>query len=540
VVDIITFKIPRLTYLWQYVHHWASVDPEFPFIRFKWTKYNAKEFAEKMDNLAEAFLSLGIKKGDRIVTILPMIMDYVLIFLAANSIGAICVPMDVRFRTADYRRFISHVEPKLVVLIGKARGYDIANTIQELKSEFNPNIKYFMVGKDDFGIPFDSLLNKDYGLKIELEKQREQLNPDDGALIIFTGGTTGVPKAAMLTHKNIANASYLEVTYIFQKGEPLGLKPRFKMINALPPSHVGGSVEILGTIIVAGCEIILQEQWNPYNILRGIKKWKLQLYGGVPTMYAITLSLPDLDDFDLSSLVLAISSGEKVSLELLTGMKNKICPNILDAYGSTESGPEVTFTDIGDPLEELANGYIGHLLPEQQIKIVDNDDNELPPSEIGEMLFKGTLTIPGYYKMPEETEKTFTKDGWCRSGDLGYITEEGRIYIKGRKKFIIRVGGYTVLPSEIESIAVTHPKVAMAAAVGFPDKIYNEVVWLAVVPEFGQKIDENEMIKFCKEQLADFKVPKKVIIMKGIPLTRLAKLDRPILLEQLKKEYIQN
>lgn len=526
-------EIPKLDYLWQYVHYWASVDPEFPFIKFKWKKFNARELADTIDHLAEAFLSLGIEKGDTIVTILPMIMEYALIYLAANSIGAICVPMDVRFRPADYNRFIPHVDPKLVFLIGKARGYDIANTIQDLQSKFNPNTKYYMIGKDEFGTQFESLLEKKYNLSEELEKRRSEMKPDEGALIIFTGGTTGIPKAALLTHRNIAHASYLEASYIQKKGEPLGLKPRFKMINNFPPSHVGGSVEIMGTIIAAGCEIVLQEQWNPYNVLRATRKWQLQLIGGVPTMYAITLSLPDLNKFDLSSLKLAILSGEKVNMELLTGLRDKICPNILNAYGSTESGPEVTFTDIGDDLEELANGYIGRLLPEQEIKIVDENDKELPPGQIGEMLFKGSLTIPGYYNMPEENATTFTKEGWCRSGDLGYITDDGRIYIKGRKKFIIRVGSYTVLPSEVESVALEHPKVAMAAAVGMPDKIYNEVVWLTIVPEVGKIVDEQEVIDLCKEQLADFKVPKKVVIKDEIPITRLGKIDRPLLLKTL-------
>jgi len=526
-------KIPKLDYLWQYVKYWAKEDPDFPLIRFKWKKYNAQEFADTIDHLAKAFLSLGVNKGDTIVTILPMIMEYALIYLAANSIGAICVPMDIRFRRADYQRFISHVDPKIVVLIGKARGYDIANTIQDLQTEFTPETKYYMIGKDEFGSPFESLLEKDYTFDEVLKRRRSELDPDEGALIIFTGGTTGVPKAALLTHRNIAHASYLEASYIQEKGEPFGLKPRFKMINNFPPSHVGGSVEIMGTIIVAGCEIILQEQWNPYNILRATKKWGLQLIGGVPTMYAITLTLPDLDSFNLSSLVLAIVSGEKVSMELLTGMRDKICPNILNAYGSTESGPEVTFTDIGDPLEELANGYIGKLLPQQEIKIVDENEVELPLGETGEMLFKGTLTIPGYYHMLEENEATFTKDGWCRSGDLGYITKDGRIYIKGRKKFIIRVGSYTVLPSEVESVVLEHSKVAMAAAVGVPDKIYNEVVWLAIVPESGENVDEQDIIAFCKMQLADFKVPKKVIIKKEIPITRLGKVDRPTLLKNL-------
>ena len=530
-------EIPKLDYLWQYIHYWASIDPEFPFIKFKWKKFNANQLAGAIDHLAEAFLSLGLEKGDTIVTILPMILEYPLIYLAANSIGSICVPMDVRFRPADYRRFVPHVNPKLVFLIGKARGYNIASTIQELQPELNPDIKYFMIGKDEFGTPFETLLETEYSLSEELKQRRNELNPDEGALIIFTGGTTGVPKAAKLTHDNIAHASYLEASYINERGTPLGLKPRFKMINNFPPSHVGGSVEIMGTVIAAGCEIVLQEQWNPYNVLRAVKKWKLQLIGGVPTMYAIILSLPDLDTFDLSSLVLAILSGEKVNMELLTAIRDKICPNILNAYGSTESGPEVTFTDIGDPLEELANGYIGHLLADQEIKIVDEDENEVPPGETGEMLFKGSLTIPEYYKMPQENEATFTEDGWCRSGDLGYMTKDRRIYIKGRKKFIIRVGSYTVVPSEVESVVNEHPKIAMSAAVGFPDKIYNEVVWLAVVPEVGVEVDENEITELCKTQLADFKVPKKVVILKELPLTRLAKVDRPTLLNQLLDNY---
>jgi len=536
-VNNITFKIPKLDYLWQYVHHWASIDPEFPFIKFKWKKYNAQQFADVIDHLAEAFLSLGVKKGDTIVTIIPMIMEYPLIYLAANSIGAICVPMDVRFRSADFQRFISHVNPKLIFLIGKARGYDIANLIKNLSSNFDSNIKYFMIGKDEFGTPFEELLEKDYGLREELKEARSKLKPDDGALIIFTGGTTGVPKSALLTHKNITHASFLEATYIHEKGMPLGLKPRFKMLNNFPPSHAGGSIEIMGTVIVAGCEIMLQEQWNPYGVLRAIKKFKLQLIGGVPTMYAIMLSLPDLDNFDTSSLVISIISGEKVSMDLLTGMRDKICPNILNAYGSTESGPEVTFTDIGDPLEELAKGYIGKLLPDQEMKIVDENNNEVPIGEIGEMLFKGTLTIPGYYEMPEENKTTFTENGWCKSGDLGYITEDSRIYIKGRRKFIIRVGSYTVLPSEVEDVVIKHPKVAMVAAVGIPDKIYNEVVWVAVVPESGQEVVESEIIEMCKKELANFKVPKKVVFKKELPITRLAKVDRPTLQKQLIAEF---
>ena len=525
--------IPKYDFLFQYVDYWASIDPDFPTLKFKWTTLTAKEFKEKIDQVAKAFLRLGIKKGDTVVTILPMIIEYPLVYIAANSVGAICVPMDVRFRPADYRRFIPHVKPKVMILIGKARGYDIAKTMKELSSEFDPNIKYYMVGRDEFGSPLDELFTTKYNLDKELKKRRSSLNPDEGALIVFTGGTTGVPKAAMLTHKNIARAAYWESSYLMERGESLGMKPRFKLLQNFPPSHVGGSIEIMATAIAGGNEMLMQEQWNPYGVLRAIQKSMIPLIGGVPTMYSIILSLPDLGDFDLSCIKLAVVSGEKLSLELLQGMREKICPNILNAYGSTEFGPEVTFTEIGDPPEELANGYIGKLLPEQEMKILDEDDNEVQPGEIGEMCFRGTLTCPSYYNMPDENAATFLEGGWCKSGDLEYITVDGRIYIKGRKKFIIRVGSYTVMPSEVEDVAVKHPKVAMAAAVGMPDKIYNEVVWLAVVPREGQSIDEQEIIDYCKNELADFKVPRKVIVRKDLPLTRLAKTDRPTLRKQL-------
>jgi acyl-CoA synthetase (AMP-forming)/AMP-acid ligase II len=184
----------------------------------------------------------------------------------------------------------------------------------------------------------------------------------------------------------------------------------------------------------------------------------------------------------------------------------------------------------------MANGYIGKLLPEQEVKIVNDEGKELPSGEIGEMLFKGTQTINEYFNMPEENKATFTEDGWCKSGDLGYISKDGGLYIKGRKKFIIRVGGYTVLPSEVEEIAVQHPNVAMAAAIGFPDKIYGDAIWLAIVTEVGKEVDENEIIELCKQQLADFKVPKKIMFEKELPITRLGKLDRP----GLKKKYVDS
>ncbi len=527
--------VPRLDYLWKYVDHWGEVDPAFPALHYRGRTYTSKQLLEITDRLAEAFLKFGVGKGDRIVTILPSIPEYVFTFIAASKIGAITTPMDVRYRIADLRRFISHVEPRIVVSVAKAEDNDILASLKELAPEFK-KIKYLMVEPADFGEPFHELLKRNFRRKTKLKKAKNRQQPDDGALIIFTGGTTGIPKSALLSHRNVARMCFLEVEYLNGILAGQGVTGNIKSLAALPTSHVGGTVELIGTGLAGKYELHMLESWSPQQVLQVTQDNKIPFIGGVPIMYAIMLSLSELEQFDLSSVKLSIISGDKVSLELLEGIRARISPNIVVGYGSTEAGSEVTFTGITDNLTELANGYVGKPLPGMEIKIVDDQGNTLPAGEEGEVLIKGPLTIKGYFKMPEEDRLGFSDDGYCLSGDLGYLDEEGGLYIRGRKKQIIRVGSYTVLPAEVEEVVVQHPHISIAAAVGIPDKIYGEVIWLFAVPETGKEISEDEIVELCKKQLANYKVPRRVIIRAQIPLTRIGKADR----ELLRKEVIES
>ncbi|MCK5665052.1 MAG: long-chain fatty acid--CoA ligase, partial [Thiotrichaceae bacterium] len=254
------------------------------------------------------------------------------------------------------------------------------------------------------------------------------------------------------------------------------------------------------------------------------------------TMYAIMLTKPELKTYDLSSLKLAILSGEKLETELLEQIHNNICSNLLVGYGSTEAGSEVTFTEPGEDFENIAKGYVGKPLPGYQIKIVDDNDNNLPAEKEGEVLVKGDFTIKKYFKMPQEDKEGFTADGYCRTGDLGYLTPDGGLYIKGRKKHIVRVGSYTVMPSEVEEIVTQDPSVGLAAAIGVPDKILGEVVWLVVSPAAESVIDADKLIKICENQLAQFKVPKHVIVKDNLPVTHIGKINRIQLQNEIIKE----
>ncbi len=534
-------EIPKLKFFWEYPKYWAQKDPELPLIQFKKKIITAKQLDESTDQLAEGFLELGLSKGDIIVTILPTIPEFIFTFIAASKVGAITVPMDVSYKKADLIRLIPHLEPKIIISINKFEKNPIGAILKEIMDELG-EIQHVVVGKSDFGTSFEDLLKDrvDYveKLKIAKQKQKEQ----DGILIIWTGGTTGMPKAVLLSHENVVNMAYLEFQKVSRTLIESGVKERFKFLANLPVSHVGGTQELIGSSLIGGAEMIVQSVWSPFDSLSAMKKYNLPWIGGVPTMFKIYLSLPNLDTYEPKKyLKFVVVAGEKVALELLKDIKEHICENIIIGYGATEAGAGVSFTELGDDLKKMANGYVGKPLPGLEVIVVNEDGDHLKSKEIGEVLVKGPVTSKGYFKMPEEDKVGFTSEGYCKTGDLGYLDEDGGLYITGRIKHIIRVGSYTVLPSEIEEIVLKHPKVAIAAALGAPDEIYGEVVWLVVGPELGQKIsaeEEKEILKMCEENLAKFKVPKKIIVYdldpNDLPITRIGKIDRV----RLKKELI--
>jgi len=521
-------EIPQYHSYWKYVEYWSAITPDFTALREGDRVVTSQQFEELTNQLAKAFLSLGVKKGDRIVSIIPCGIDYVLTLVAAGKINAMLVPMDVKFRVADLQRFLSHSQPKLIVSLVQAGDFNIMETLKSLESDL-AGIKKIFIGSSEFGFSFEDILTQSYDLDEELNAAKLDQTKDDGALVIFSGGTTGVPKAALLSHENMTLMSYIEMEFFDKWLVPLGISGRIKTVAAMPPSHVGGTVEFIGTGIIGGLEIILLDTWSPHKILQVTQDEKVPWIGGVPTMYAIILSLPDLEKYDLSCLKLAIFSGEKVSAELINGIKAKIADIAINGYGSTEAGSEITFTEPEDDPEEIAKGYAGKPLPTVKIRVVDVDGNDVPQGQVGEIIVSGPLAIKSYYNQPEEDKAEFTSDGWVRTGDLGYIAENGGLFIQGRIKQIIRVGSYTVLPTEVEEVAIKSPDVALAAAIGVPDKVYGEIIWLFVAPEAGKIVDTDGVLELCKKELAKFKVPDRVIVKENIPVTRIGKADRAML-----------
>jgi len=514
-----------LQYLWQYVEHWAKVRPDLPALRFNETTHSWKAFNRLSDNLAKVFLEKGIGKNDVIATMLPASSAYVITLIAADKIGAIVCAMDVKYRTADLSMILSHVTPKLILGM-KKNNTDTLDPLEMVIEQLGIAERILIERTAIETLPYEGQLHQS-GLEPEvLEKYKSSQSLDDGMLIIFTGGTTGVPKAALLSKRNVAGMARAEADYLEILLGDNKAAGRDKILAALPPSHVGGTVEFFGNGIVSGKEIIIHEVWSPLRVLETVVKEKLPWIGGVPTMFALMLLRPEIQNMDLSSLQMVVMSGEKVEKELVQMIQSRICPNILIGYGSTEGGAEVTFTRLDDDVEKIYSGYVGLPLAGMTIKITDNNGNSLPPGEIGEVLTKGDFSIQRYFNMPREDKEGFSEDGFCRTGDLGYLDDTGGLYIKGRIKHIIRVGSYTVMPSEIETIAAQIPGIAMAAAIGVPDTIFGEKVWLVVSPLPGHHLKESDIIDHCCEKLAKFKVPEKVIFWDDLPMTRVGKVNR--------------
>ncbi|MBD3255530.1 MAG: AMP-binding protein [Candidatus Lokiarchaeota archaeon] len=540
-------KPPELKFLWEYVEFWAKQDPNFISVRYKRKTLTSEEINEQSNKLAMAFLELGVAKGDTICTVLPTIPEFLLCFIAASKIGAITVPMDKEYKMTDFKTLIPHTNPKVIITIKKWQKNKIADNLMELSKEFN-KIKFIMIGKHELGPSLDQILEKEYNLQEDLKQAKNDQDPGDCTLVIWTGGTTGAPKAVEISHTNIIKMCLIEYDVIIGGLGKLGVdidRNEFKHLVNLPVSHVGGTIEIMGTGMIGGLEMLFQASWSPWDALKAMKKYRLPFMGGVPTMFKIFLSLPDLDNYaPKENLRLIVLSGEKVSYDIINSIQNRICNNIIIGYGSTEAGSEVTFTEIlntDEQFKRVANGYVGKALPGMDIKIVDEDFNELPIGQTGEIITKGPLAAKSYFKMPQEDKAGFTPDGYCRTGDLGFLEEDGSLFITGRIKEIIRVGAYTVYPVEIEELVLTHPKVAIAAALGAPDEIKGEIVWLVIGPELGTKFDESdkqEILEKCKKNLAKFKVPEKLIVYpldpNDLPITRIGKVDKV----RLKKELI--
>jgi fatty-acyl-CoA synthase len=350
--------------------------------------------------------------------------------------------------------------------------------------------------------------------------------------ILYTSGTTGNPKGAMLSHHNIAKNAE-QVTEVLHATE------NDVFLLAVPFFHCFGCVMGIAGAITWGASMVPQQIFNAREALELIETHRVSVLYGVPTMFVLELEeyrkgKEDGSSYDVASLRTGIMAGAPCPVEVMRGTMDELHCNVSIAYGLTEASPVITMTRFDDPIERRVE-TVGRALDGIEVKIAGDDHAPLPIGEMGELACRGYNVMMGYYKMPDVTAETIDEDGWLYSGDLATMDAEGYVKIVGRKKDMLITGGFNVYPAEIEEYLFTHPKVQNVSVIGIPDDVMGEVAAAYIIPREGETIDPQEIVDYCHGEIANFKVPRYVVLVDELPMTQSGKIQKFKLREMAKQ-----
>ncbi|KAF1085368.1 Long-chain-fatty-acid--CoA ligase [Sporotomaculum syntrophicum] len=517
---------PRLHYpdltMPQYLDKSAKDFPERAAIVFAETQYSFRKLAGLVNQCAGALNALGVKKGDRVAIMSPNCPQYILGFLATLKLGAVVVQVNPMYVERELEYILKDSGAQTII------AYDaLYRRIKNVRSRVAlQNVLVFTLGKGSVAIDSNALQIEELLPQYPTQFQQVPLDMDeDIAVFQYTGGTTGVSKGAMLTHRNLT-ANTLQVTEWMETMK----YGKDKVLCALPFFHSYGMTGCLNFSIINAATMIIMAQFNIKECMELIKHEKPTIFPGVPTMYIAVNNYPNAQGYGIKSIKSCMSGSAPLPMEVVEQFEKLTEGLLVEGYGLSEASP---VTHCNPLLERRKVGSIGIPLPDTDCKIVDLETGlrELPPGEIGELCIKGPQVMKGYWNMPEETANTL-KNEWLYTGDIAKMDEEGYCYIVDRKKDIIIAGGYNIYPREIEEVLYEHPKIREAVAVGVPDPYRGETVKAFIVLKEGMQADAKEIIHYCRANLARYKVPQYVEFRNALPQNVMGKVLRRILREE--------
>jgi long-chain acyl-CoA synthetase len=519
----------------------AEKSPQAPALTFFGRTLTYAELTEHAARFAQALTELGLTPGERLAILLPNCPQLVVAYHAALRLGAIVVLLNplltakelaYQLKDSGARRLVvlDHFLPKVEEVQGRA---DLAHLIVASLTDYLPwplswlyplkargpgLVRGFKLGPGRFKW-------RDLMQHQPLKTAKPLPGPQDIAVLQYTGGTTGVPKAAVLTHANLlANVSQINAWL------PRVRFGQERVVGLLPFSHSFGLTVCLNWPLSQGAMIIVLPRFEINGFLKALKKYRPTMLPGVPTLFVALINHPRLPRCDLSSLWACISGSAPLPLEVRDRFESLTGCRILEGYGLTEASP---VTHI-NPIEgRRPPGSIGLPLPGTKAKIVDQEtgERELPPGEVGELILRGPQVMKEFWQNPQETALALRR-GWLYTGDLARMEETGYYYIIERKKDLIIAGGYKIYPREVEEVLYQHPKVKEAVALGVPDPYRGETVKVVIVPRDGVQLTVEEISDYCKEQLAVYKVPKIIEFRSELPKSLVGKVLRRLLREE--------
>ncbi len=511
----------------------AESYPDNPAVLFGDRVITYSELYELANRVAYGLYKLGIRKGDKVSLWMQNIPEWVITWWAVPMIGAVLVPVDHWYKTIEAEHIIGHSDSKAVITYKTFGKWKFVEMLKELRGKLKLLEHFIVAGSEDEarqldGITFEELLEMGKGWEKDEEYLRlvNSVSPDDVCLILYTSGTTGVPKGVMLSQYQIIKNAY-------DQGENMRVTDKDKLVVPVPFSHCFGCVMSITLMACFGGAIAPLLVFNERDALETVQRYGCTMIHGTPTMFHRELRLYRRENFDVSTLRTGIMAGAPCPEDLMRAVLNEMGCNLCITYGLTEASPGVTMTSLDDSIEDRVK-TVGKPLPGVEVKIVDDRGREVPRGVVGEIICRGYNVMKGYYKMPEMTAKTI-RDGWLYTGDLGVMDERGYITFKGRKKELIIVGGYNVYPIDIETFIRQFEKVQDVAVVGVPDEDLGEVVVAAVIPKDGVKLDPQEIVDYCYGKIASAKVPRYVYVTDRFPVSGRGKVQKFRLVEEVKR-----
>jgi len=499
------------TNLGQVMPHGAAKYDNRVALVFKGVEFTYNRLNDLSAKLANGLKGLGVEPGDRVTLYSQNRWEWIIGYYAVLRLGAVINPINVML-TPDEVVYVTKDCGAKVLLASVDKGTPIIARQSETPLQ---HIILFGNELPAGAVSFNQLISENDSNLPELD-----IDPLAMSTIGYTSGTTGHPKGAMLSHQAIVLNSALTSNLHARTGDDI-------CYTSLPCAHVYGNVVMNGAFFLGG-KLVLHDRFEPAETMELIQTYGATVFDGVPTMYFFMLAQPDFDRFDLSSLRLCAVGGQTMPEPKMREVEDRFgCP-LIELWGMTElGGLGTTFPAYGPN----KHGSIGIQLPYVECRIADveNANKTLPPDEVGELMVRGPIVMMGYFGNEEKTKETIEPDGWLHTGDVAQMDGEGCVYIVDRKKDMILTAGYNVYPAEIERVVAGHPAVALVAVGSVPDEMKGELAKAYIVLKEGINATEQEIIEFCRESLAAYKVPRLVQFVSDVPKTSTGKVMRRML-----------
>lgn len=472
------------------------------------------ELELKSNRFANGLRALGFEKGRHAATLSLNSLELLVAFFGILKAGGMIVPLNVRLAAPELGWILDHSDAAAFLF-----SEDFRQTAEELRPGLDQVRLFAMLGEGapSWARSFDEILDMGEDSPPDIE-----VSGDDEAFMVYTAGTTGRPKGVLLTHNaclwSAVNWAYSET---YQADD--------RSLQVFPLYHVAAIANIL-TYVYLGGTVFLKKTFDPADCMATIEREGITRWAAAPTVFSMLLQLPDLERYDVRSVRL-LGWGAAIMPVNTRRRLEEVFPGVgtFDNYGMTEAAGGITTLNPRDSRRKVA--CVGKPLATVEVRVVDERDRDLPPGQVGEVLFRGNNLMKGYYKDPETTAEAL-RGGWMHTGDLGRLDEEGFLYIVDRKKDMIITGAENVYPREVEEVLYAHPKIAEAAVIGVPDPTWGEAIKAVVVPRSGREASESEIIEFCRSRIAGYKCPKSVDFVKELPKNPAGKILKRMLRER--------